>query len=47
MTPEAARERLGELLARAGLDEARPAQAEYAAAAAFAFTPREREGARG
>ena len=36
--------RLKELLARLGLDEARPAQAEYAAEAAFAFQPREREG---
>ncbi len=42
--PEAAAQRLVELLARAGLDEARPAQAEYAAEAAFAFQPREREG---
>ena len=36
--------RLTELLARAGLDEARPTQAQYAAEAAFAFQPREREG---
>jgi len=42
--PGAARERLAELLARAGLDEARPAQAEFAAETAFAFQPREREG---
>lgn len=42
--PEDAAGRLVELLARAGLDEARPAQAEFAAEAAFAFQPREREG---
>jgi ATP-dependent DNA helicase DinG len=42
--PEAAAARLAELLARAGLDEARPAQAEFAAEAAFAFQPREKEG---
>ena len=42
--PEAARARLAELLARAGLDEARPAQAEFAAEAAHAFQPRQREG---
>jgi ATP-dependent DNA helicase DinG len=42
--PEAAQARLVELLARAGLDEARPAQSQYAAEAAFAFQPREREG---
>ena len=42
--PEAARERLAELLARAGLDEARPAQAEFAAEAAEVFRPRNREG---
>jgi ATP-dependent DNA helicase DinG len=36
--------RLSELLARAGLDEAREAQADYAREAAFAFQPREREG---
>ncbi len=35
---------LVELLARAGLDEARPMQAQYAAGAAHAFQPREREG---
>ncbi|WP_333586799.1 ATP-dependent DNA helicase [Phenylobacterium sp.] len=40
---EAAR-RLAELLHRAGLDEARPAQAEFAAEAAYAFQPRDREG---
>ena len=44
MAPEAAAERLKELLHRAGLDEARPAQAEFAAETAFAFQPREREG---
>ena len=42
--PETATQRLAELLARAGLDETRPAQAEFAAEAAFAFQPREREG---
>jgi ATP-dependent DNA helicase DinG len=41
--PEAARGRLLELLGRAGLDEARPTQAEYAGEAAHAFQPRERE----
>ncbi|WP_374575993.1 ATP-dependent DNA helicase [Phenylobacterium sp. J367] len=41
---EGAATRLKDLLQRAGLDEARPAQAEYAAEAAFAFQPREREG---
>ncbi|MFN3513112.1 MAG: ATP-dependent DNA helicase [Phenylobacterium sp.] len=41
---DAAADRLAELLQRAGLDEARPAQAEFAAEAAFAFQPREREG---
>jgi ATP-dependent DNA helicase DinG len=42
--PEAAAARLAELLQRSGLTEARPAQAEYAAEAAYAFQPREREG---
>jgi len=42
--PGQARERLAELLVRSGLDEVRPAQAEFAAEAAFAFQPREREG---
>jgi ATP-dependent DNA helicase DinG len=42
--PEHAAQRLGELLSRSGLDEARPTQAQYAAAAAFAFQPREKEG---
>lgn len=41
--PEAA-QRLSELLHRAGLDEARPAQAEFASEAAYAFQPREKEG---
>ena len=36
--------RLEDLLRQAGLDEARPSQAEYAGEAAFAFSPREREG---
>jgi len=40
----AARERLGQLLGRAGLDEARPAQAEFAAEVSHAFAPRDREG---
>ncbi|MDB5459773.1 MAG: hypothetical protein JWO72_1514, partial [Caulobacteraceae bacterium] len=42
--PEAARARLAELLGRAGLDEARPTQAQFAGEAAYAFQPREREG---
>ena len=42
--PEDVRVRLKELLARLGLDEARPAQADFAAEASFAFQPREREG---
>jgi ATP-dependent DNA helicase DinG len=45
VNPEAARARLAELLTAAGLDEARPAQATFAAETAFAFEPREREGA--
>jgi ATP-dependent DNA helicase DinG len=44
VTPEAARARLSELLARAGLDEARPAQATFAAETAFAFSPRAEAG---
>jgi ATP-dependent DNA helicase DinG len=44
VTPEAARARLVELLARAGLDEARPAQVTFAAETAFAFSPRDKEG---
>ena len=40
---EHARARLKEMLARVGLDEARPAQAEYAAETSFAFQPRDRE----
>ena len=44
MEPAHAAARLAELLARAGLDEARPSQAEYAAEAAHSFQPREREG---
>ena len=44
IAPEAAAGRLRELLERSGLDEARPAQAEFAAEAAWAFQPREREG---
>jgi len=42
--PDAARARLAELLGRAGLDEARPAQAEFAAEASHAFQPRAHEG---
>jgi ATP-dependent DNA helicase DinG len=41
---EAAEQRLSELLGRAGLDEARPTQKEFAGQAAYAFQPREREG---
>lgn len=44
ISPESAAARLKELLARSGLDEARPAQAEFAAEAAYAFEPRDREG---
>jgi len=42
--PEEAAKRLAELLARSGLDEARPSQAEYAAETAHAFSPRDKEG---
>ena len=42
--PDAARARLAEFLGRAGLDEVREAQAEFAAETAHAFQPREREG---
>jgi ATP-dependent DNA helicase DinG len=45
VAPEAAQARLAELLARSGLDEARPAQSAYAAAASYAFQPRAAEGA--
>jgi len=41
---EDAAERLKVLLQRSGLDEARPMQATFAAEAAFAFQPRDREG---
>jgi ATP-dependent DNA helicase DinG len=41
---EDAAERLKLLLQRSGLDEARPMQATFAAEAAFAFQPRDREG---
>jgi ATP-dependent DNA helicase DinG len=44
VAPDDARQRLSELLARAGLDEARPSQAEFAAETAHAFAPRAREG---
>ena len=40
--PQAARARLAELLSRGGKDEARPAQAEFAAESAYAFQPRDR-----
>jgi ATP-dependent DNA helicase DinG len=42
--PEGAARRLASLLERAGLDEARQVQAEFAAETAFAFQPRDREG---
>jgi ATP-dependent DNA helicase DinG len=42
--PDAARARLASLLLQSGLDEARPAQSDFAAETAFAFQPREREG---
>lgn len=41
---DAARERLVQLLGRAGLDEARPSQAEFAAEVSHAFAPRDKEG---
>ena len=41
---ESARIRLEKLLRAAGLDEARPAQSDYAAEAAYAFSPRDEEG---
>jgi ATP-dependent DNA helicase DinG len=44
VTPQAAQARLAELLSRAGLDEARPAQATFAAETAFAFSPRAEAG---
>ena len=44
IAPEAAAQRLADLLRQAGLDEARPTQAEFAAEAAFAFQPRDKEG---
>ncbi len=44
VAPEAAEARLAELLGRAGLDEVRPTQAQYAGEAAYAFQPRQREG---
>ena len=44
VSPEAAQARLADLLVRAGLDEARPAQSRFAAETAFAFEPRETEG---
>lgn len=42
--PVAAAERLATLLDRSGLSEPRPTQASYAAEAAYAFQPRDREG---
>jgi ATP-dependent DNA helicase DinG len=44
VSPQAASARLAHLLGQAGLDESRPTQAVFAAEAAFAFQPREREG---
>lgn len=41
---ESARIRLAKLLERAGLDEARPSQSDFAAEAAYAFAPRDNEG---
>ena len=41
---ESARIRLEKLLQASGLDEARPTQSDYAAEAAFAFSPRDEEG---
>src|SRR6185503_25756 len=41
--PGQAQDRLKEMLGRMGLDEARPAQSEFAAETAFVFQPRERE----
>ena len=41
--PLQAQERLKEMLGRLGLDEARPAQAEFASETAYVFQPRERE----
>jgi ATP-dependent DNA helicase DinG len=42
--PAGAAQRLAILLERAGLDEARPTQAAFAAETAFAFQPRDKEG---
>jgi ATP-dependent DNA helicase DinG len=44
LEPGQAQARLAELLARAGLDEARPSQSEFAGETSFAFEPRAREG---
>jgi ATP-dependent DNA helicase DinG len=44
ISADASRARLVELLARAGLDEARPPQAAFAGEAAYSFSPRDREG---
>ena len=41
---ESARIRLDKLLQASGLDETRPTQSDYAAEAAFAFSPRDEEG---
>jgi len=41
---ESARIRLEKLLQASGLDEARPTQSDYAAEAAYAFSPRDEEG---
>jgi ATP-dependent DNA helicase DinG len=43
IAPEDAQVRLKEMLARVGLDEARPSQSTFAAETAFAFQPRDRE----
>ena len=45
ISAEAARARLAELLVRAGLDEVRGQQASFAGETAFAFEPRDQEGA--
>lgn len=44
LAPGEAERRLASLLQTAGLDEARPAQREYAAEAAYVFQPRDHEG---
>ena len=44
LEPDAARQRLAELLSNAGLDEARPSQADFAGHVTHVFQPRQREG---